>query len=242
MTEWQSSIIQSPLARNEVHIWRVNLEELDKDWHTLSSILSTDEQARANSYRFEHLKHRYIMGRSALRKLLGRYLNCSPISIRFSYNDYGKPSLSDNNSDIQFNVSRSQNIMLCAFVLNSEVGIDIEAINPNIDFAAISQSFFSEQERKALHEIDKNAIDRAFFRIWSRKEAYIKALGKGLSYPLQQFSVSLENNSAGIIEYQDLINEDKCWQIYDIEIENDYSAALVIQASKWQLNYYNYNI
>ena len=241
MNDWQTIDTPPPLGTDVVHIWQANLEPDINGWEKLTSMLSDDEQAKASSFHFEKHKRRYTVGRSILRTLLGGYLNCSPTAINFTYNNYGKPSLKDNPTELQFNVSRTDEIMLCAFVLKSDIGIDIEAIKPNIDCISISQHVFSAQERNTLQGLEGKELNSAFFRIWSRKEAYIKARGVGLSHPLQKFSVSMDKTLPVPIEHQSRTNKTKRWRLYDIAVENNYSAAIAIEASKWRLSHYHFS-
>ena len=130
--------------------------------------------------------------------------------------------------------------MLAAFVLNSEIGIDIEAIQQNIDYLDICQRWFSVQESNALWDLPEEKRIGAFYRAWTRKEAYIKARGIGLSYSLNRFSVSLDESSSALLEHQDCSQEMKSWQIYNIEVSSAYSAAVAIEAARWDIRHYNF--
>ena len=204
------------------------------------ALLSNDEQIMAERFQFEKLRLRYIAGRAALRKLLGGYIGCEPEALIFGYNHYGKPSLQKVDSGLCFNVSHSRETMLAAFALNSNIGIDIEAIQQNIDCMDICQRWFSVQESDALRDLPEEKRVGAFFRVWTRKEAYIKARGIGFSYPLNRFSVSLDETAPALLEHQDCAQELKSWQIYNIELSSAYSAAVAIEAARWDIRHYNF--
>ena len=240
MIHWQKTAVPPQLQAGELHIWKIELDYDSGHWQPLMALLSNDEQIKADSFRFEKLRLRYIAGRAALRKLLGGYIGCETEAVSFVYNDYGKPSLQDVDSGLRFNVSHSGEIMLAAFALNSKIGIDIEAIQQNIDCMDICQCWFSVQESNALRNLPEEKRIGAFFRVWTRKEAYIKARGIGLSYPLNRFSVSLDETAPALLEHQDCSQEMKSWQIYNIEVSSAYSAAIVIEAARWDIRHYNF--
>jgi len=242
MIHWQKSTVPPQLQAGELHIWKIELDYDSGHWQPLMALLSNDEQIKADRFRFEKLRLRYIAGRVALRKLLGGYIGCAPEALIFVYNDYGKPSLQKVDSGLCFNVTHSGETMLAAFALNSKIGIDIEAIQQNIDCMDICQRWFSVQESNALRDLPEEERIGAFFRVWTRKEAYIKARGIGLSYPLNRFSVSLDETAPALLEHQDCSQEMKLWQIYNIEVSSAYSAAVVLEAARWEIHHYYFQL
>lgn len=239
MSHWQTAAAPPQLQAGELHIWKIELDCGDGRWQPLMALLSSDEQIKADRYRFENLRRRFVLGRATLRKLLGAYLDRAPEALHFACNDYGKPFLADDGSGLRFNVSHSGEMLLAAFVLNSEIGIDIEAIQQDIDCMGIGQRWFSERERNTLLGLSEHERVGAFFRAWSRKEAYLKALGLGLSYPLNRFSVSMDETSPARLEHHDDSRETKSWQIHDIEVSTAYSAAVAIEAARWDTRHYH---
>jgi 4'-phosphopantetheinyl transferase len=229
MHNWQTAAVPPQLQAGELHIWKIELDHDDGQGQSLMALLSNDEQIKADRYRFEKQRRRYIAGRTALRNILGGYLGRAPETLRFAYNDHGKPSLANVYSGLRFNVSHSGETMLAAFVLNSEIGIDIEAIQQNIDYMGICQRWFSVQESNILWDLPEEKRIGAFFRTWTRKEAYIKALGIGLSDSLNRFSVN--ETSPALLEHQDSLQKIESWQIHDIEISSAYSAAVAIETA-----------
>ena len=242
MPHWQTAAVPPQLQPGELHIWKVELDCDNVQWQPLMALLSNDEQIKADRYRFENLRRRYVIGRATLRNLLGVYLNRAPEALHFAYNDHGKPSLANDDNGLNFNVSHSGEIMLAAFVLNSEIGIDVETVQQDIDYMAIGQRWFSELEHNTLLALPEHERVVAFFRAWSRKEAYVKALGAGLSYPLSRFSVTMDATSPAFLEHPDSLQETKSWQIHDIEISSAYSAAVAIKAARWDIRHYQLEV
>jgi 4'-phosphopantetheinyl transferase len=167
------------LHENEVHIWVVSLARLPaiSPWH----LLSADEQNRANRFCFETDKNRFIYCRGALRRILGRYLCTSPMSLRFEYDVYGKPKLREPETAIEFNVSHSRNIALIALARKLAVGIDVEAVREDIIVGDIVRLVFSTRELERLHAMPPEEQRLEIFRTWAAKEAYVKVNGEGLS-------------------------------------------------------------
>lgn len=239
MPYWQTAAVSPQLQAGELHIWKIGLDCDDDQWQPLGALLSNDEQIKADRYLFEKHRRRYILCRATLRNLLGSYLDRAPDTFRFAYNSHGKPFIANDDSGLRFNVSHCGEIMLAAFVLNSEIGIDIEAIQQDIDYLGIGQRWFSAQESNTLRDLPEGKRIGAFFRAWTRKEAYTKALGIGLTYPLNRFSVSMDETSPALLEHQDGSQEIKSWQIHDIEVSSAYSAAVAIKAARWDIRHFH---
>ncbi|HZG52707.1 MAG TPA: 4'-phosphopantetheinyl transferase superfamily protein, partial [Pyrinomonadaceae bacterium] len=181
------------LADGEVHLWRASLAQTPDALRRLYSTLAPDESAKAARYHFPRDRDHYIAARGLLRQLLGRYLAQPPHALRFAYGAYGKPSLDGATAaaDLRFNLSHSHELALYAFARGREVGIDIEHIRADFADDDIAARFFSAREVSMLRALPARARTSAFFNCWTRKEAYIKARGEGLSHPLDQFDVSL---------------------------------------------------
>jgi 4'-phosphopantetheinyl transferase len=178
------------LPAGEVHIWFVNLDPPAGRVETLGRSLSQDEWDRANRFRFDRHRRQYVVGRGALRTLLGAYTGTRPELVRFTYGPRGKPFL-EGSGDLQFNLSNSDERALVGFVRGREIGVDIEYLKPMPDCEQIAERFFSESERVVLRGIPKETKEEAFFNCWTRKEAYLKAVGEGLAAPLDSFDVTL---------------------------------------------------
>jgi 4'-phosphopantetheinyl transferase len=173
-------------------VWRADLEQPVALQEAFLGLLDQDERARAGRFHFEKHRRRFVLGRGFLRVLLGRYLGLAPDQVRFVYGPYGKPALADehNTGRLCFNTSHSHELAVYAFVQENEIGVDVEYIKTDFASEDIARHFFSADEVEALMAIAEKERAAAFFRCWTRKEAYIKAIGSGLSHPLAEFDVS----------------------------------------------------
>ena len=185
---------QSPgLRAHEVHVWLASINATERDGRDLASLLSPDELTRADRYRFTRDRDRCVARRGLLRCLLGSYLDASPDQIRFRYGANGKPALAADADGraLRFNLSDSHGLALYAFALDQEVGVDIERIDTEIATEEMARRFFSDREVEDLLDVPEPLRIPAFFRGWTRKEAYLKARGSGLTLDLNRFDVSL---------------------------------------------------
>jgi len=182
------------LEENEVHIWNFDLDKINSQKERFEKILSNDELTRADKFHFEIDKVRYICSRGLLRILLRVYTKLSPKEINFTFNDYGKPSLSTirNNPGLHFNLSHSKQFMSVGFVKDALIGMDVELMKPLKDHLEIAKRFFSNSEIEQLNAFPKEKILEGFYSCWTGKEAVIKLSGEGLSYPLKDFDVQLK--------------------------------------------------
>jgi len=169
------------------------VRSLDIDAESLAGLLSADERERAGRFAFERDRRRYIVARARLRQLLGERLGAAPESLRFVYKPHGKPALArcPGQRDLRFNVSHCGEVAAYAFAEGREVGVDIEELRELPDADDIAMRFFSRRERGAYLRLPVRQRPQGFFNCWTRKEAFIKALGEGLSHPLESFDVSL---------------------------------------------------
>lgn len=173
------------ISSRQVHVWHFHLNRNPTDKEIAS--LNDEERARAARYHFEHHRRRFMVGRITLRQILSEYLNTSPQSIKFNTLEYGKPFLSYPNSTLQFNLSHSDEQALLAIGDTHPVGIDIECFSAR-PYEGIGQHVFSPQENKILKELPAMLKPLFFFNVWAQKEAYIKAIGEGLRYPVDKFT------------------------------------------------------
>ena len=238
MPNWPTPSSIPQLAAGEVHVWRIDLDIPDARWQALRSLLSDDELAKAERFHFAKHRRRTIVSHAALRILLCQYLPCPPRNIAFSYNTHGKPCLADQTRRIKFNLSHTQEIMLVAFVLDSEVGIDIESVTRKVDYMGVGQRWFSALESHTLQSLPERERVDAFFRAWCRKEAYIKARGEGMSHPLQRFSVALDKHEPRLVEHLDDSRETRRWTFIDVDVAENYRAMVVAETASWRVSCY----
>ncbi len=179
------------LSPGEIHVWSIQLDPPPEVVERLGRALSADEWERANRFRFDRHRRQYVVGRGALRALIAAYAGTRPERVRFRYGDRGKPYVADPASDLELNLSNSDEMALVGFVRGGEIGVDIEFLKPMPDCEQISERFFSTSERDVLRALPADRKEEAFFNCWTRKEAYLKAVGTGLAAPLDSFDVTL---------------------------------------------------
>ncbi len=214
-----------PKLGTEIHVWHAALDRDERDLARLQATLSADEKARADRFRFAKDKNHYTVARGLLRELLGNYLQEAPAGLEFSYGPHGKPSLAGKNasSGISFNLSHSFGLAVYAFARERDLGIDVERVQAESAGDDIARRFFSPREVSDLHALPAEARTEAFFLCWTRKEAYIKALGTGLYTPLDGFSVSLGPGQCA----EFLAGVDSRWHIATFQPAQGYAAAVV---------------
>ncbi len=179
------------LKKDELHIWCGDLDAGKDSEKYFLDFLAPFELRRAGKFKFETDRQRFIGARGILRYLLGKYLKKNPAGIEFEYTAYGKPLLKGKN-ELKFNISHSENAAIFSFVKHYEIGVDIEFIKQKIEFEEIARRFFSKNETLKLLKLPEEKRAEGFFNCWTRKESFIKAVGEGLSFPLDRFEVSLE--------------------------------------------------
>jgi 4'-phosphopantetheinyl transferase len=224
------------LPEDEVHLWQVDLAIVAKGEPRWEKILSADERARAARFHFSQDRQYFTATRALLRMLLGSYVDSDPMELVFSYSDKEKPSLNPSASRVEFNVSHSGGIALLAFTRERSLGVDVEQLRENFDHEAIARRFFSEQERRQLAELTPSERFHGFFRCWTRKEAYIKAQGTGLSLPLDQFDVSLRPGEVNaLLATRPDSAEAAQWSLREVPVSDGYLAALCVRGQGWHL-------
>ncbi|MGK7908948.1 MAG: 4'-phosphopantetheinyl transferase superfamily protein [Synechococcus sp.] len=197
----------------------------------LKKFLNQMEQQKVERFYFTRDRNSYVVARGLLRLILGLYLDESPANVKFDYGAQGKPALAEQHiSSIKFNLSHSKNIALFAFSCNRDLGVDVEYHRYLSDWHGIAKHFFAPSEQSALNKIPPEHQQHAFFDCWTRKEAFIKALGGGLSIPLDQFEVSLApNQPASLLSVEGKTENSKRWSMVGLDTQSDYSAALVVE-------------
>lgn len=221
------------LAAHAVHIWRAWLDQSPAPY---APLLSADESERASRFHFERDRRRYTVGHGIVRQILSRYVGLPPAALTFQQEPYGKPSLT--HSSLAFNLSHSQEVLLLAVSLTRMVGVDVEFMRPMRDLFGIARTAFSDVERRALVAVPEADRVTAFFQIWTRKEAFIKAVGKGLSYPLDAFDVNLGEPARILRIYDD---DARNWSLYGFRVADEYMGAVVVAGGQpCELEFYHY--
>ena len=214
------------LGPREVQIWGIWLTASDAAVAYYHSILSLDERHRAERFRFGNLRRSYILSRGGLRILLAHYLGGAPTGIEFIGGPKGKPALRDS-SGIRFNTSHSGEMALYALTVGCELGVDVEQLRTLDDPESIATRFFSPGEASELLSLNPEDRGTAFFRCWTRKEAYVKAIGDGLTIPLNCFQVTLlPGDPARFIQLAGDTGIARDWTLDHLDLEPGYVGAL----------------
>jgi 4'-phosphopantetheinyl transferase len=201
------------LLATEICIWQASLAVTSSELHQFALTLSADEQKRADRFRFPRDAHRFIVGRGILRALLGRYLQISPEQLQFCYGDHGKPALvSDLADGLTFNISHSEELMLCAIARGCHVGIDLEYLRPVNNLEELTQRFFSPQEHAAIHALPEASRLRSFFQHWTCKEALLKASGDGLM-DLSAIALHIHSDIAQLVSWNNAVRPVHSWSV-----------------------------
>lgn len=225
------------LADDEVHVWRASLRPPPAELARLQGHLSADERARAARFRFEPHRVAFVAGRGVQREILSRYTGVAPAALAYREGSHGKPELDGPAAatGIRFNVSNSGDLALYAVTLRREVGVDVEWMKPMPDGVDIARRFFSAPENEVFAALGEEVRDLAFFRCWTRKEAYIKAVGEGLSMPLDRFDVAFApGQDARILCTRGTPAEAERWTMMGLEPGPGYAGALVVEGSGWR--------
>lgn len=244
LTEWRSPSTIPLLQDEDVHIWRSPLECSEAILQSYWQTLSPDERARAERFKFDHHRQRFIAARGTLRRLLGHYLAIAPDQIQFRYTPQGKPwvegpviegqmiegQTSALTRSLHFNVSHSETLALYGFTYAGAVGVDVEHIRPMSDAESLAQRFFTAREHATLTALPPESRLLAFFHGWTRKEAYLKATGEGLA-GLQQVEVSLHPDEPARLMRLHPDGDSApttAWSLYSLQPESDYVGAIAI--------------
>lgn len=226
-----------------VHVWLANLQGLAGRVDQFRATLCEDEQERAARFRSEGDRCHFIIARGTLRFLLSGYLRDDPAKIRFSYNAYGKPGLASPPATLPllFNVAHSDGLALFAFTRHQNIGVDIERVRADVATEEIAERFFAPAEVAALRALPKDLRTTAFFACWTRKEAFIKARGLGLSLPLNQFVVSLApGQKPALLSAADGPQATARWTLCELHPASGYLAALAVENTNFELQCWRY--
>lgn len=241
--QWRTTPVDLRLLENEIHIWRASLQVEALVLHALQRMLAEEEVRKAKQFHFERDRRRFIVVRGILKTLLGRYLHTNPGTLKFNYNAYGKPSLGFpfNESKLYFNISHSHEVVLCAFTHARQIGVDVEYMRSDIDYEQLAKHSFSSREQAVFYALPSVQRQQAFFNCWTRKEAYIKARGKGLSLPLDLFDISLvPNEPAALLSSREDPQEVTRWSFQNLSSYPGYAGAFAVEGHGWYVSYWQW--
>jgi 4'-phosphopantetheinyl transferase len=225
------------LADGELHVWQASLDLRADHLAGLARLLSLDERERAARFRYERDRRRFMGGRGILRSILGRYLECAPAELSFSYGWRAKPFLPG--TTLQFNLAHSDILAVLAVARSGAVGVDVERVRPVPDCDRIIHSFFSSVEIKAISTLPPAERLRGFFTCWTRKEAYVKARGDGITTQLDRFSVPVVPGSPPrLLHVEGTPEAETHWSFHDVPLGPDYLGVVAFEGAIRTVRYY----
>ena len=245
----QASWVDPPAALRlqleTVHLWRVGLDRPSSDRERLWFYLSEDERQRAGRFYFQRDQDKFIVSRGALREILSRYLGGLPLELRFEYGEQGKPALSGDRAarSVRFNLSHSADLAMVGVTLDREIGVDLEQIVERRAEERIARRFFSQRELRDFVSLPEEERKEGFFRCWTRKEAYIKARGEGLTLPLDQFDVSLRSGEpVALLESRVDPAEAEKLTLIHVDLGDRYIGAVAVIGRVNEVTYWDWAI
>ncbi len=245
-TRWPNATESAAIAAHEAHVWAVPLTQCQCSWEQWWATLVAGERDRADDFRLEAPRRRFVIARGVLRTLLGKYLDAPPAAIEFAGDERGKPRLAPQYAaaNLYFNVSHSGDLALIAMAAGCEVGIDVELVRDVIRMEQIARRFFHANEAEALR--DTPAADRgaAFLRCWTGKEAVLKAVGTGVTGSLAGFDVPFSESWRGWIELpapSRIAGHSRCW-LQQLTPCDGYVAAVACLESRRSVRCFAYAV
>jgi 4'-phosphopantetheinyl transferase len=258
-------LIDNPFAEltiHTAHIWLVDLTDFWSEVNFFRQFLSPDEVVRGDRFKFVTDQVNFICTRGIARWILAKYLGSTPTDLQFSYTEKGKPFLADalNHLNLNFNISHSKNLAVYAITQANLIGVDIEYLRTNLDVLALAKRFFSPQEYLAISNLSNNLSSNLsentqlnlFFRLWTCKEAYLKAVGLGIAGGLDRVVVSLGNSveeRSPVLSYVEDSNNYQVldnWLLQELDIKSqvtvpaEYFGAIALNSRQVNLQYFNF--
>jgi 4'-phosphopantetheinyl transferase len=235
---WRHPPSDLTLSESEVHLWKSRITDYAADAESFySDSLPDDEKEKADNIRSRENRKAYIISRGILRNVLSEYLKLKPGDIVFVYNEHGKPSIADglNPLNVRFNLSHSNDLILYAVAKNKEVGIDVEYMRDVGRAERIIERFFSPEQKDFYNSQSESMKKTAFFRLWTRREAYGKAMGRGFSVPAADCGMPLMRDHGKPASVPVVSGK---WSIYDLENEDDYVSAVTVEGQIRRIEYF----
>jgi 4'-phosphopantetheinyl transferase len=234
---WPGRVV---VSRDEVHVWRLSLEEPLELVPRLALTLSSEERCKAERFRFVCHRNQFIFARGFLRRVVAFYLDCEPHAVQFSYSSKGKPQLdrSFHQTTVSFNLSHSNGLAMLAIGDGIQIGIDVEFVRPICNVNELAERFFSPNEVTAFRTFPDSQRLIAFYTCWTRKEAFVKASGDGLTCPLDSFDVSFaDGKPAKVMGIAGSERKAAQWSIRELAPAHGYVAAVAYKGPDVKLTY-----
>ena len=228
------------LSVDDVHLWRIQLDPAPPEFHELEETLSEGERLRASNFATAELGRRWTAARGALRTILSLYMCVQPRSLLFATDAYGKPRIIGAGQPLFFNLSHTGRLAIVAIAAEEFIGVDAEMIRPDIEWEALARRVFTDAEVRSIASLPSECRIPAYFSCWTRKEAYLKALGVGLSAPLNNFQVSFRpDETARLVWVEDRPEEPQLWSFLDVG-EPNMAAAVAVRQQRSTLRRFHF--
>jgi 4'-phosphopantetheinyl transferase len=237
--------IDLELGANEIHIWLAVMSQPVFRFNEYIQTLSDEERLRAEKYYSERDRNSFIFRRGILRTILGRYLDVEPCRLQFCYGKYGKPKLDVRfgNGTVHFNLSHSHGVALYAFARDSEIGVDIECMSDISEMEHVVETTYSIKEKEVFRSLPENQKREAFFHYWTCKEAIIKALGYGLSRPVDKYEVPLlPGEPVKMLKIEGDSREASRWSIQAMKLAPNYTGAFAVKSEVYETKHWRWDL
>lgn len=233
---WVSPSGPPRLSESSLHLWRLALDVSSECRARLEKLLSPAEKMRAERFVHDHDRRHSTVTRAVLRILVGQYLGKRPEACLIESKDREKPFVLENGrpSPLRFSLSHSHGHALLGFTLNHEIGVDLEQLRPLPDAGELAKRYFSLAESREIMDLDGEQRMEGFLNCWTRKEAYVKARGRGLEIPLNSFAVRCSPGAPPELRSVDSAN----WSMHSFRPFHDFVAAVVVEKKGWELQFY----
>jgi 4'-phosphopantetheinyl transferase len=216
------------LSKNHVHVWCFDINRTAAELPSLRALLSDEEAQRATRFQADLHRTWFIARRALLRRLLGWYLDRDPHDVVMTVNAFGKPQLAETGAALRFNASRAGGVAVVALTQERAIGVDIERLYAHPDHVAISERYFSTEETARLRGVDERDRDNLFFTLWTAKEAWVKALGGGLSVPLNQCRVGFATDRPPcLVTDPQHPGDSRAWSLRMFSVGDEHIGAIV---------------
>jgi 4'-phosphopantetheinyl transferase len=226
------------LGAVDVHVWAACLDAPVGIISRCASLLPPDEKERAARFRFDKHRNRFIVGRAILRSVLGQHLNCPPEQLRFVHGSHGKPALASElgSGGLHFNLAHSEDIALLAVSRVGPIGVDVEQVRPMTDADELVERFFSARENALFQELAENQKSTAFFNLWTRKEAWLKAIGEGIAHSLNRVEVTfLPDEPARLLALPNESGSNSDWALRELAPARGVVGAIAVPNLQFSL-------
>ena len=243
---WRNPTYPLDLPKGAIHLWKLKLNNGDVPLERYQAWLSADEQERAESFSYEEGRQKFIVSQAGLRFLIGQYQGNRPESVIFTYNPYGKPEINAlrRGKSLQFNLTHSGDLALYAFAREARVGIDLELLSRRIEVKRMAPRVLSAAELESFNSLPENQQKEAYLLAWTQKEAYLKAIGTGLTREGMKITVDISPETHPAAEGKGLTLPARAfpiepWQLFAFSPEAGAIGALAVESSPSEISGYN---